>query len=53
MGAAARERVVSLFELRQVVLQYRRLYAAVLDRTFAPTTDWSGSDVRGAGARPA
>jgi glycosyltransferase involved in cell wall biosynthesis len=53
MGAAARERVVSLFELRQVVLQYRRLYAAVLDRTFAPTLDRSGPDVRGAGARPA
>ncbi|MET0309788.1 MAG: glycosyltransferase [Sphingomonas sp.] len=53
MGAAARERVVSLFELRQVALQYRRLYAAVLDRTFAPTTDWSGPGVRGAGARPA
>jgi glycosyltransferase involved in cell wall biosynthesis len=53
MGAAARERVVSLFELRQVALQYRRLYAAVLDRTFAPTTDWSGSGMHGAGARPA
>ncbi|MBC9031379.1 glycosyltransferase [Sphingomonas sp. JC676] len=53
MGAAARERVVTLFELRQVVLQYRRLYAAVLDQTFAPTIDRSGPDVRGAGARPA
>ncbi len=36
MGAAARERVVSLFELRHVALQYRRLCAAVLDRSFAP-----------------
>jgi len=53
MGAAARERVVSLFELRQVALQYRRLYAAVLDRTFASTADWGGSGMRGAGARPA
>jgi len=53
MGAAARERVVRLFELRQVVLQYRRLYAAVRDRTFAPSMDWSGPDVRDAGARPA
>ena len=53
MGDAARERVVSQFELRQVALQYRRLYAAVLDRTFAPTTDWTGSAVRGAGVRPA
>lgn len=53
MGAAARERVVSLFELRHVALQYRRLYAAVLDRSFAPTTDWSGSVAQGAGAKPA
>ena len=53
MGVAARERVVNLFELRHVALQYRRLYAAVLDRTFAPTTDWGGSGMHGAGARPA
>lgn len=53
MGAAARERVVNLFELHRVALQYRRLYAALLDRTFAPTTDWSGPGIRGAGARAA
>lgn len=53
MGAAARERVVTHFELRQVALQYRRLYAALLDRTFAPSADFGGSGVRGAGARAA
>lgn len=53
MGAAARDRVVSQFELRHVALQYRRLYAAVLNRTFAPTSSRSGSDVHDAGARPA
>lgn len=53
MGAAARERVLSRFEIRQVTLQYRRLYAAVLDRTFAPTMDWKEPGVRGAGARAA
>lgn len=53
MGEAARQRVVNLFELQRVALQYRRLYAALLDRTFAPTTDWNGPNMRSAGARPA
>jgi glycosyltransferase involved in cell wall biosynthesis len=53
LGHAARTRVSEHFEIGQIALRYRRLYASVLDRTFAPTTDWKGSITTAVGARPA